>query len=124
MNRFLVLLLLSPLTYADDIWNELNNKLLVNSSAILDNITSKIHFKGDGSLYAELEGHGSDGVKTYWSGAYQWSKTQNHVTLYADTYQCTYFVEKIGKFYSFDIINNQNRSYSNICPNLLMKILK
>ena len=122
MKRFLALLLLSPLTFADSIKDELTDKILINSSAISD-YTSTIQLKGDNSLFAELEGHGSNGVKTTWVGAYEWSTSQDYVTLYADTNVCTYYVKKVGKFYSFDIISNSNRSYSNICPNLLMKIL-
>ena len=122
MKKILALLLLSPLAFAD-MKDELNGKILINSSAFgRTDSTSQIEIKKDNELYAVIEGHGTNGVKTWWNGAYKWDEYGNTITLMADTNKCKYFVEKVGNHYSFNIAIASWRSYSNICPNLLMKI--
>ena len=123
MKKLLALLLLSPLASAD-IKDEINGKILINSSGI-DTVTndSYIMLKKDNGLIAQIQGYGADGVKTYWVGAYEWSNEGKYISFFSDDFQCTYYVKKVGKFYSFEIsVFPTKRSYSNICPNLLMKI--
>ena len=106
---------------ADEVFRDnLVGKRLVNSShGFYGEAKSYLNFNKDGSFVARIEGHGVDGVDTFWDGAYVFNGQD--VTIYSDIYECRYTMRKVGKFFKFSILFSSNRNYGNICADLLMK---
>ena len=120
MKRLLLLLLLSPLTFAKDVVSDLVGKTWIESSA--NNSAVALHqyrFFDDGRFRAisKPTDDGTTGM-FFWNGAYEIRKSNDSFSIYSDDMQCDYFVYKIGNFYRLD---NSTRNFNNICPNLLVK---
>ena len=117
MRKLLVLLLLSPIAFANVV-TDLIGKTWIESSA--NDPALALHtyrFIEDGRFIAISKS--TDSERNFiWDGAYEMFVPNNSFSIYSDDMKCTYYVKKLGSFYRF---TNYTRNFTNICPDLLVK---
>ena len=120
MKKLLSLLVLSQLAFADEIViTDLIGKTWIESSAINSVFADHTYrFYDDGRFYGSFVDADDRKSIHLWNGAYAIRKNSNNLHILSDDKECLYEVSKIGTFYK---LTNLYRSFSNICPSLLVK---